>query len=176
ERMRLVGYQLHTRFTGVANAKSTAASEPVTPDAVRSVKAVEIKPNPYGFGAAKDRNLIIVQLESFQNFLIGLEIGGHEITPRLNELIKDSFYFSNVYQSIGQGNTSDAEFVVNTGFYPPAQAAASQAYGNKELPGLPRLLSDRGYAALTFHTNDVKFWNRVQMYPALGFNRYFDME
>jgi phosphoglycerol transferase MdoB-like AlkP superfamily enzyme len=178
ERMGLVSYELHTIFTGVANANANAASnaEPITPDAVRSVKNVELPESPYGFGAAEGRNLIVVQLESFQNFLIGLNVGGQEITPVLNDLIEDSYYFSNVYQSIGQGNTSDAEFIVNTGFYPPAQQAASQSYGSKEIPSLPRLLSGRGYDTFTLHTNDVKFWNRIQMYPALGFDRHYDME
>lgn len=176
ERMGLVGYQLHTIFTGVANAKAAVTVEPITPDAVRSVKDVELAEQPYGFGAAEGRNLIVVQLESIQNFLVGLEVGGVEITPVLNELVGSSYYFSNVYQSIGQGNTSDAEFVVNTGFYPPAQQAASHAYGTKKLPGLPRLLSDRGYETFTLHTNDVKFWNRTQLYPALGFHNYYDME
>jgi len=176
ERMGLVSYQLHTIFTGVANANAAAGAEPITPDSVRSVKDVELPSAPFGFGAAKDRNLIVVQLESIQNFLVGLEIGGREIMPTLNALIQESYYFSNVYQSIGQGNTSDAEFIVNTGFYPPAQQAASQAYGSKNLPSLPRLLASRGYDTFTLHTNEVKFWNRVQMYPALGFNRYYDME
>ncbi|TLS50210.1 LTA synthase family protein [Paenibacillus antri] len=177
ERMGLVSYELHTIFTGVANANAAGAgAEPITPDAVRSVKNVELPASPYGFGAAKGRNLIVVQLESYQNFLIGMKLGGKEITPNLNDLIENSYYFSNVYQSIGQGNTSDAEFIVNTGFYPPAQQAASQAYGSKKLPSLPRLLADRGYETFTLHTNEVKFWNRIQMYPALGFGRYYDME
>ena len=176
ERMGLVSYELHTIVTGVANANAASGAEPITPDAVRSVKNVDLPPAPFGYGDAKDRHLIVVQLESIQNFLVGLEIEGIEITPVLNELAKRSYYFSNVYQSIGQGNTSDAEFIVNTGFYPPAQQAASQAYGSKRIPRLPRLLEAQGYETFTLHTNEVRFWNRVQMYPALGFGRYYDTE
>jgi len=175
ERMGLVGYELHVIFTGVASAHAAPASAvPITPDAVRSVKDIELKPEPVGFGAAKHRNLIVVQLESIQNFVVGLTVGGQEITPVLNRLVRDSYYFPNFYQSVGQGNTSDAEFVMNTGFYPPAHMAASHAYGGKELPGLPRLLADLGYETMTLHTNDVSFWNRAELYPALGFRRYYD--
>jgi len=176
ERMGLVSYEIHTLVTGVREAKAAAQAEPITPDAVRLVKNIALKDDPIAFGAAEGRNVVVVQLESFQNFLVGLEVGGQEITPTLNALLRDSFYFSNVYQSIGQGNTSDAEFIANTGFYPPAQQAASQSYGSKLLPSLPRLLSERGYATFTLHTNDVEFWNRTQLYPALGFDRYYDKD
>ena len=60
-------------------------------------------------GIAEGKNVIAIQVEALQNFTIGLEVDGKEVTPYLNELIKDSIYFPNVYQQIGPGNTSDAE-------------------------------------------------------------------
>lgn len=177
ERMGLVSYEVHTILSGVRAANAVSQTEPITPDSIRSVKNIALPDEPpIAFGAAEGRNVIVVQLESFQNFLVGMELDGTEITPVLNDLLEESYYFSNIYQSIGQGNTSDAEFIVNTGFYPPAQQAASQAYGSKRLPSLPRLLRGYGYETFTLHTNEVKFWNRVQLYPSLGFDRYYDME
>lgn len=174
ERMGLVGYQAHTLLTGVREESKAASAVPLTQDQVRSVKGLPEPVQPQFFGAAEGRNLIVVQLESFQNFLIGMELGGREVTPVLNELLSQSFYFPNVYQQIGQGNTSDAEFIMNTSFYPPPKKAASQVYGSKRLPSLPRLLSTKGYETMTLHTNDVTFWNRSELYPALGFDRYYD--
>jgi len=174
ERMGIVSYQLHTLFTDIQTANASAPAVLITPDSVRAVKNIELVKQPAYFAAAEGRNLIVVQMESFQNFLVGMELGGQEITPTLNELKEQSFYFKNVYQSIAQGNTSDAEFVVNTGFYPPAQGSASQTYGDKRIPSLPRLLNGLGYQTVTLHTNEVEFWNRIQMYPALGFKKYYD--
>ncbi|WP_397326748.1 LTA synthase family protein [Paenibacillus sabuli] len=128
------------------------------------------------YAAAQGKNLIIIQMESFQNFLIGLEIDGQEITPNMNELMQKNFYFPNFYQQVGQGNTSDAEFVVNTSFYIPPRGAASGVYAGKALPSLPKLLKGHGYDTATFHTNVVEFWNRGEMYQALGFDRYYDAE
>ncbi|CAK4852134.1 unnamed protein product [Aphanomyces euteiches] len=125
-------------------------------------------------GAAKGKNVIIIQLESFQNFLINLKIDGHEITPVMNSLVKDNFYFPHFYQQVGQGNTSDAEYVVNTSFYIPPQGAATQMYAGKQLPSLPKLVKEQGYDTATFHTNVVEFWNRGELYKALGFDRYYD--
>ncbi|WP_405173064.1 LTA synthase family protein [Paenibacillus sp. FSL H8-0280] len=127
-------------------------------------------------GAANGRNVIMLQLESFQNFLIGLEVDGQEITPNLNQLARQSLYFPNFYQQVGQGNTSDAEFVVNTSFYTPPNGAATTVYADKALPSLPKLMSANGYQTATFHTNDVRFWNRDQLYKALGFDQYYDID
>lgn len=127
-------------------------------------------------GVAKDTNVIAIQLEAFQNFLINLEVNGQVITPFLNEFIKDNFYFDHVYQQIGEGNTSDAEFTLNAGAYPQGQLAMSKIVGNKEVESLPRFLKQYNYNAYTFHINDVTFWNRNELYPALGFDKYYDKQ
>ena len=46
------------------------------------------------FGEAKGSNLIVLQLESFQNFPINASLDGQVLTPVLNDLAKESYYFS----------------------------------------------------------------------------------
>ncbi|MDR7073197.1 LTA synthase family protein [Fictibacillus barbaricus] len=128
------------------------------------------------FGAAKDKNVIIIQLESFQDMLINMEVKGQEVTPTLNGLVNDSFYFSNIYQQIGAGNTSDAEFLINTSLYPAGNKPSSKVYENKIIPSLPRILSKEGYYTSTFHADNVEYWNRIKLYPALGFDKYYEEE
>ncbi|WP_058304229.1 LTA synthase family protein [Gorillibacterium timonense] len=130
--------------------------------------------NPAYFGSEKGKNLIMVQLEATQNFVIGLSVAGQEITPVMNGLVSDSFYFPQVFQQIGQGNTSDAEFMSNTSIYPTAAVAMSKGYSDKDLPSLPKLLGAQGYTTMTLHPNDVTFWDRDKLYPALGFSTYYD--
>jgi len=125
-------------------------------------------------GVAKDSNLIVVQVEAMQNFVIGLEVNGQTITPYLNELAQQSLYFPNIFQQIAEGNTSDAEYLMNTGSYPNAAQSTSKQLTGKKAYSLPRLLEQHGYESYTFHVNDVTFWNRNEMYPALGFTRYYD--
>lgn len=62
----------------------------------------------------------------------------------LNGLAAEGFYFPHVYQQVGPGNTSDAEFMSNTSIYPIASLAMSTGFGDRELPGLPRLCGIRG--------------------------------
>lgn len=127
-------------------------------------------------GIAEGTNIISIQLEAFQNFLIGLEVNGQVITPFLNKFAEQNFYFSNVYQQIGEGNTSDAEFIANTGAYPQGNLAMSKIVGNKEVHSLPRLLKKYDYESYTFHVNDVTFWKRDELYPALGFTKYYEKD
>lgn len=134
----------------------------------------QLQKKPKFFGAAKGKNVIVIQMEAFQNFPIHLSVDNQELTPVLNSLAKDSFYFPRIFQQIGQGNTSDAEFMSNTSIYPTATVAMSTGYGDRELPSMPRLLEKRNYEADTFHVNDVKFWDRNKLYPALNFTNYYD--
>jgi len=62
-------------------------------------------------GIAKGKNLIVVQIEAMQEFVINRSVNGKEITPNLNKLIKESLYFDNIYYQVAGGNTSDGVFV-----------------------------------------------------------------
>jgi len=129
---------------------------------------------PTQFGSAKGMNVIVVQMEAFQNFPIHLNLAQQEVTPVLNQLAKESYYFPYFYQQIGQGNTSDAEFMSNTSIYPTGTEAMSAGFGNRELPSLSRILHEQQYTSATFHINDVTFWSRNLLYPGLGFDHYYD--
>ncbi|GGF59907.1 hypothetical protein GCM10010912_01460 [Paenibacillus albidus] len=154
-------------------------------DTIAKVKALEAgypysaKPAgtvPDYFGSQKGKNVIVIQLEAFQTFPLHQSLNGQELTPVLNGLADEGYYFPHVFQQVGPGNTSDAEFMSNTSIYPIGTLAMSTSFGDRELPSLPRLLRDKGYGAYTFHVNKVGFWNRNELYPALGFNGYYDKD
>ena len=143
----------------------------------------ELKGNEYvptnnhdTFGLADGRHLFMIQVESMQNFTIGESIGGQEITPNLNKLIEESAYFSNVFQQIGAGTTSDAEWMGNTGLYAEGMAPTVNDLNGTEVSSLSRTLKKEGYGSATYHADDVTFWNRDVLYPALGFDEVFTVE
>lgn len=132
-----------------------------------------VSPNPDMFGIAKDMNVIVVSLESVESFVIGETLYGEEITPFLNELIDDSFYFENFYYQTGQGKTSDAEFLINNSLYPLGRGAVFLTHDTNEYQALPETLSQYGYFNSVLHANDKTFYNRDVMYPNLGYDKYF---
>ncbi|WP_255298313.1 LTA synthase family protein [Brevibacillus dissolubilis] len=177
EKMGLISFQVSSLFEDESKKpKWDANSSPERLKVLKGLAADQISNPPQMFGKAAGKNLLLIQLEAFQSFLIGLEVEGREVTPNLNKLVKESIYFPHLFQNIGQGNTSDAEFLANTSLYPVGDSAMSFAFGDREIPSLPRLLKTRGYQTMTFHANKVDFWNRDELYPALGFDRYYDQE
>lgn len=127
------------------------------------------------FGAAKDKNLIMIQVESMQDFVIGREYEGQELTPNLNALIEgNATYFDNFYQQVGSGNTSDAEFAANNSLYGTLVSYTYKLFNQNYFRGLPVLLGEMGYDTAVFHAHeDRSFWSRESMYPSEGFNRYY---
>lgn len=136
---------------------------------------VDGAPRP-GFtsGQASGANVIIIQVEALQAIAVGHKVDGRSVTPNLDALIGNSWYFPNCVSGAGVGTTADVEFVTNTSLYPPSDVGASLGWSDRELTSMPRILNAQGYESYTFHTNTVGFWNRSQFYPALGFTRYFD--
>lgn len=125
-------------------------------------------------GAFKGANVIMVQVEALQTGIVGARIDGQPVVPNIERFATESWYFPNTISQIGKANTADAEFVANTSLYPALEEPTPLAYAGKRIPSLPRLLIEAGYDTFTMHTNDVTFWNRDRLYPALGFDRYYD--
>ncbi len=77
---------LHASDLGRSGFRGMVQPE-LNPDELRSVEAYfearresRAGSGPF-FGAARDRNLVMIQVESLQAFVIGLSVGGREVTP-----------------------------------------------------------------------------------------------
>lgn len=147
---------------------ATEAS-PVATDVSKEVKSLE--------GIAKGKNMIVIQLEAFQNFVIRAEYNRQELTPNLNRLIDDeSIYFDNYYSIIGKGNTADAEFATLNSLYPVIDGESYRLYTDNTYNGLPWKLKEQGYETYAFHGNEGKFWNRQEAYPYQGIDHFYSIE
>ncbi|MDR1245861.1 MAG: LTA synthase family protein [Clostridiales Family XIII bacterium] len=147
------------------------------PDAMELILADNYSDEKNGplFGVAQGRNLIVIQLESFQNFVVGLNYNEQEITPNLNRLIEDNtVYFDQFFHQVGAGNTSDAEFAINNSICGSSRYFTYKLFSNNTFRGLPVLLKEKGYSTAVFHAyEDILFWNRAEMYPAEGFDLFY---
>jgi phosphoglycerol transferase MdoB-like AlkP superfamily enzyme len=123
-------------------------------------------------GVAKGKNLLIVQVESLQGFAMNKTINGKEVTPNLNKLAKENFYFDNYYYQVKGGNTSDAEFLTNTSLYPINEGAVFLRYPTNVYNSLPNVLKSKGYSTSSFHAYNPSFWNRAIMYQSLGYDKF----
>lgn len=121
----------------------------------------------------KNLNLIIIQVESLQNFVIGRKYNGKEITPNLNRLARKGIYFKNIYDQTAAGNTSDATFLANSSLYPLRKGAVSFLYPQNCFDSIPKVLREKGYTTAIMHAYDKNFWNRAKFDKTLGFEYQF---
>ena len=127
-------------------------------------------------GVAKGKNLIVVQMEAIQHFVINRKIEGKEITPNLNKLIKDCLYFDNIYYQVSGGNTSDAEFLINTSMYPAKEGSVYHRFPENTYYSLASIMKEKGYDTYSLHGFEKYFWNRNEMYKALKFDTFYSQE
>ncbi|MET3939713.1 lipoteichoic acid synthase [Paenibacillus sp. PvP094] len=123
------------------------------------------------FGIANGKNVIMIQEESLQNFVINLKVNGEEITPNLNKLIQNSIYFSNVFNQTANGRTSDAELLALASMYPISEGAVSTKYQNNHFSTLPKILAQYGYSSFSAHPSVPNYWNRQNMHKSYGFEK-----
>jgi phosphoglycerol transferase MdoB-like AlkP superfamily enzyme len=124
-------------------------------------------------GAGSGKNLIMIQVEALQQFVINAKVNGEEVTPNLNRWMNRSLYFDNFFYQVAAGNTSDAEFMSNNSLYPAASGAAYYMYSDDKLNSLPKLMAEKGYETAAFHGYEDGFWNRNVMYKTEGFNNFY---
>lgn len=135
-----------------------------------SQKSTTESGNKY-FGLASGKNLFFIQVESLESAVIGQKINNQEITPNLNKLLKEGLYFDNYYTQVGPGNTADVEFVTLNSLYPLINEVAFIDYPYNTYDSLPNILIKNNYHTYSLHGDVESFWNRVNIYPALGYQQ-----
>jgi len=124
-------------------------------------------------GIFEGKNVIAIHAESLQNFAIGLEFDGREVTPNLNKLIKKSLYFDNFYAQVGVGTSSDSEFTYASSLLPANNGTVFVNYFDNKFITMQNLLNNKGYYVFSMHGNVGDFWNRNTMHQNMGYDKFY---
>ena len=173
-------YNTHQTYTAEKD-RSDATAEDLVP-VEEYVQEHYASPNSDYFGIAKGRNVIYLHLESLQQFVIDykLNVDGveYEVTPFLNSLYhsQSTLAFSNFFNQVKAGKTSDAETMIETSLFGLNQGSFMVQYGGSNTQqAAPYILSQNGgYTSAVFHGNSASFWNRNNTYKQWGYNYFFD--
>ena len=173
-------YNAHKTYTA-EKERSDATAEDLVP-VEEYVQEHYASPNSDYFGIAKGRNVIYLHLESLQQFVIDykLNVDGveYEVTPFLNSLYhsQSTLAFSNFFNQVKAGKTSDAETMIETSLFGLNQGSFMVQYGGSNTQqAAPYILSQNGgYTSAVFHGNSASFWNRNNTYKQWGYNYFFD--
>lgn len=125
-------------------------------------------------GIFKDKNVIFLQLEGMDNWLLT-----KKTTPNLYGLMKNSINFKDHYSIYtGGGSTFNSEFAVNTGFTTPVSYTENVYTLNTNTFDytMAKLFKKEGYAVNAFHMNTSGFYSRGINYKAWGYDNYFGLQ
>lgn len=184
--VRAIGLPAFSAYSANQTYQAQKVRSEATADELKTVKAYVKKhyaaPNAEYYGAGKGKNVIILHLESFQQFLLDykLKVDGkeYEVTPFLNSIYhsQDTFAFSNFFHQVKAGKTSDAETLLETSLFGLDQGSFFVQYGGDNTQqAAPHILSETNqYTSAVFHGNTGTFWNRNNVYKQLGYNYFFD--
>lgn len=127
-------------------------------DAYYGWKNEGLPDNEYA-GALEGKNVLFLQIESLESFVIGQTIEGQEITPNINRLMEHGFYFNNIFEQVQGGNSSDADLMYTASRLPVSKGSTFFRYENTKLTSLPGYLVQKGYNALYTQAVRGSFWN-----------------
>jgi len=167
-------YQTHKESATRSHAKASDMDS-----ILKYLKNNRAAANPEYFGKEKGKNVFIIHLESFQQFLINYKVDGKEVTPHLNAFYKNrhTLSFDNFYHQVAQGKTSDAEMMLENSLYGLPQGSAMVTYGGQNtFQAAPAILDQRGYTTAAFHGDVPSFWNRDSTYKSWGYQYFFSSQ
>lgn len=180
--VKYLGIDAYTIYDGIKTGMTSSVRAHASSNGIDEVldytKKHYAEPNPETFGIAKGKNVIVLHLESFQQFLINMKVDGQEVTPFLNSIFQNqaTISFDNFFHEVGQGKTSDAENMLETGTFGLPQGSLFTELGSDNVfQAAPAILGQtEGYTSAVFHGNVASFWNRDHVYKNLGYDNFFD--
>lgn len=117
-------------------------------------------------GMAENKNVIMLQLESVQEFVVNKEIDGKEITPNLNKFLKENIEFSQMNMQ-SYASTADSEHSSITSIYPMENGMSFSKYYTNTYDDIFKMFKEGGYQTSYMHGNNGTFWNRENVYTRM---------
>ncbi len=121
----------------------------------------------------KDKNILFIHAESVQQMFLNSEINNQVITPNLNKLASEGLYFSNYYSQESVGTSSDTEFTITNSILPVGTGTVFINYDYNNYQSMIKSFEEIGYYTFSMHGNICEYWNRNQMYQAIGYDHFY---
>ena len=130
----------------------------------------EIDPDNEMTGVLKGKNLIVVQLESIDSWLLC-----DTAMPTLSALRKQSIDFTSFYApKYLWAATFSSENAVNTGVLTPMNSSKMAYFTDTAYPdSLPNLFKEAGYTVNSFHRSAGGMYNRREIHESWGYENYY---
>ncbi len=136
--------------------------------------AEELNPKNKYTGKYKDRNLIIVQLEGMDNWIVN-----KNDTPTIYKMMNSGINFTKHYSFYnGGGSTFNSEFAINTGYVTPfSYSKNAYTFNKNDFPNsLAHIFKSMDYNVNAFHMNSGEYYSRKVNYKNWGYDAYYGLK
>lgn len=173
--MSPIGYHIYDIYSYVENTKRLELTEQDKKQITNWYNSNnEALPDNDYKAKLKGKNLIFIQVESLETFLINQKIDGQEITPTLNKILKNSLYFSQIHEQVSGGNSSDADLMANTSTHPVRSGSTFFRFPDNKYNSMPVLMKKLGYYTSAFHPDGGGYWNWMPALQSMDFDKCTD--
>ena len=138
-------------------------------------KNEKLSPNKYK-GIFEGKNLIVIQVESLEKFVLNNSYENQQITPNLNNMLKNSIYFSNYFEQVSNATSADADLMTNSSMFPVRRGGTFFRFPSNEYNTLPMLLKSKNYYSMALHSDHGYYWNVDKALVNFGFDEFKDMD
>ena len=136
--------------------------------------AEELNPKNKYTGKYKDRNLIIIQLEGMDNWIVN-----KNDTPTIYKMMNSGINFTKHYSFYnGGGSTFNSEFAINTGYVTPfSYSKNAYTFNKNDFPNsLAHIFKSMDYNVNAFHMNSGEYYSRKVNYKNWGYDAYYGLK
>lgn len=138
-----------------------------------------LKPFFYGIANPVEnhpQNVIFILVESLLSYPTNMNINGVEITPTLNQLVKEGAYYNaNMESQVQLGESSDGQFTYLNGLLPKKRGVTIIDYFNNTFLSLPKLLKEQNqnlHSRMIIPTSS-KTWRQDGICMQYGFDSLY---
>ena len=123
-------------------------------------------------GMFKDKNLIVIMVESGSNLFIN-----EKLYPNMYELYKGSWYFKNYYSPRNSCSTGNNEMSGMIGLYTIYNNCTANLYSNNTyFHSIFNLFNNMGYSTSSYHDYIDRFYDRTTIHKNMGSKEFYKIE
>ncbi len=134
--------------------------------------AQRITPSNEKTGVFEGYNFIYFMVEAMDYLAID-----KDLTPTLYKMYTQGYSYYNHYTPLYSCATGESEFVSYASLFPYVNVCTpNYIAGDQFYEALPYLFKNKGYSTFSLHNWRDEFYERKLIHPALGFDRYTDID
>ena len=132
----------------------------------------EITPKNEYTGIFKDKNLIVILLESVNEIAIN-----KDLFPNIYKIYNEGISFRNNYSPRNNCSTGNNEMASMTSLYSINNVCTANMYKNNEYPeAIFNMFKNNGYKATSYHSYTDHYYSRHTIHPNMGSEKFYGVK